>query len=259
MAELKRSEAAVEEPPRLVVDLGRGARGKSEWLRWVAETAPKKRPLRIIDADPDHQTLCQLFPEAVKPPSNEGPDRRAWIEEQIVGLINAANGDGQRHDMLLDLGGGDQLMKRLGAEVRVVEVLEESGVDVTAIYMVGPSEDDLSFMADVESKRLFCPKRTAVVLNAGVVPGDRSVERAFAPLLESDIIKAILRPDRGGKLLKMPALTCMPQLYAAGIKTFGECLTPEGMKKIGPFNAARVRNWLAEMAKLRTALGDWLP
>jgi hypothetical protein len=140
---------------RLVVALGRGKTGKSTMLRYVAETAGTDRPLRILDADPNNQTLALHFSHAERPPSVEGVDRRSWVEEQIERMVLASAGESGLHDALLDLGGGDRLMKRLGDEVGLVQILEESGIDVTAIYMVGPHEADLSDLREAEQSGSF--------------------------------------------------------------------------------------------------------
>src|ERR1700759_2008364 len=70
-------------PAKLVLALGRGKTGKSVMLRWIAETAQHNRRLRIIDADPNNSSLANIMADAERPPSDDGEDRRLWIEKQI--------------------------------------------------------------------------------------------------------------------------------------------------------------------------------
>jgi hypothetical protein len=246
--------------PKMVVTLGRGKVGKSVWLRWLAETAERKRPLRIVDADTNNPVLSQHFKEAERPPALDGDDKQAWIEQQFNELVRAATDDATRHDMLLDVGGNDILLKKLGAEVQIAEYLEESGVDPVAVHMVGTDEEDLRYLTEVEEKRLFCPKATVIVLNKGLVPSTRSWEMAFKPIIESAIIQKITSPARGAKIVVMPALGCMQQLEIAKLRSFKAALYPEGMQKVGGIAARRVRFWLEkEMPEMRAKIADYLP
>jgi len=244
--------------PKLVVTLGRGSKGKSVLLRYVAETSARSRPLRIVDADPSNDSLSRFFPgEAVSPQSLDEEDRRVWLEKEFWDMIE------RRYDMLLDVGGGDLLVKRLGAEVGLAQALEAEGIDLIAIHMLGPDLDDLHYLEDVETKGLLQPKHTVLMLNAGLVPPTSRPSAAFATVLESPIVKRVRADETNGRqvlLVVMPCLPCMRDIEAAGLPNFASALTPQGRKMIGPFNVVRVRRWLnEEMAELRNSLGDLLP
>jgi hypothetical protein len=256
VAEMESQTTAVR--PRLVVALGRGRTGKSTFLRYVAETSSRTRPLRILDADPNNQTLCKHFPDAERPDIVDGAERHGWVESQIERMVLAAAGEGDVHDALLDLGGGDRLMKRLGKEVGLVPALEEAGVDVTAVHMIGPHDADLTFLDEVETSGLFSPRRVLVILNGGLA-GDRSVAKAFGSVTTSPVLEKIGSAARGGRIMVMPPLACMSVLEEKDAPSFAWCLTDEGRRAVGIFNAQRVRTWLDGMSQLRAECGNWLP
>jgi hypothetical protein len=253
-------DQAIRRRPKLVVTLGRGKTGKSVWLRWVAETATRRRPLRIIDADPNNQALARHFKEAEVPPTVDGDEKRSWIEAQMNDMMDAAGDPTRRYDMLLDVGGNDQLLKRLGHEVQIAEVLEAEGVDPVAVHMLGPDDDDLRYLEDVENNNLFRPKATVLVVNAGLVPMTSDPKHAFRGVLSSEIVKRVTSPERGGRLVFMPALGCMREFESLGIRSFRAALRDDGPRRIGRLNCVRIRNWLErDMAGVRATLSDLLP
>jgi len=254
-----RADQAAPRRPKLVVTLGRGKTGKTIWLRWVAETAARSRPLRIIDADPNNQALARYFSEAELPPSVDGEDKRAWIEAQMNDIMEAAGDNARRYDLLLDVGGNDQLLRRLGKEVQIADVLEGEGVDPVAVHMLGPDDDDLRYLEDVENNNLFRPKATVLVVNAGLVPPTSDFTIAFGRVLRSEIVQRVTSPERGGRLVVMPALGCMREFESLGIPSFRAALRDDGPSKIGRLNCVRIRNWLREMEGVRATLADLLP
>jgi hypothetical protein len=244
--------------PKMVVTLGRGGNGKSIFLRWVAETSKGIRPLKIVDADPNNRTLDAHFSDVLVPPAIDGEDKRVWLEDRFNDLIESASDDAKQHDMVLDVGANDLLLRRLGREVQLAEALEEGGVDPVAVHMLGAEEDDLRYLEDVENGNLFCPKATVLVLNKGKVAPTRSWELAFGPIIESAIVKRVV--ERGGKLVAMPALGCMPEVVGKGIHRFSNAAGDEGRKKIGILNARRVRFWMEqEMPAMRRQIEEYLP
>jgi hypothetical protein len=238
--------------PRVIIALGRGRTGKTVFLSWRAETAERDIPLRIIDADLNNPVLSQRYP-GVDVPSGVDDDRRIWLEKQIGDLMAAASTDA-RHDMLLDLGGGDLLVKQWGSDLGLASLLEESGVDVVAVHMLGPDKADLAYLEDVESRNLFCPKRTALILNRGLVSPGRSAAEAFREVLASSVVKRVR--DRGGRVAFMPPLSCMAAVERHDLK-FREA--GQAHAKLGPFDPIRVRRWLdVDMPAMRAELGDWI-
>jgi hypothetical protein len=247
----------VERRPILVIASGRGKTGKSAILSYIATTRRRTRPLRIIDADPKNASLSARLPEADTPPAI-GEDRRIWIEQQFDKLVADA-GTEHEHDMLLDLGGGDLLLKQWGHQIDLSSALIEEGVEPVLIHMLGPDDADLSHLADVETGRVFAPPRTIVVMNAGLVPPTQSAREAFKRIAGSALVQSV--QNRGGRVVVMPSLDCMRELEQAGL-SFADVLAEgsDASRKLGFANMRRVRRWLREdMPAMHAKIADWLP
>jgi hypothetical protein len=239
--------------PKLVVTLGRGRTGKSVFLAWLAEAVSGR--LLVVDADPP--VLSDRFPQAETLPAGmDGEDRRVWVEGQIERMIEIA-GTPDQADMLLDVGGNDILLKRLGRELKLAEMLAAAGVDPVAVHMIGPDDADLGYLREVEDRGLFCPAMTILVLNKKLVKDGRSHEAAFAPVLQSEIVGKVLA--RGGRIVSMPSLACMDEIEAKGV-TPRQAMERWRDIKLGLFNLTRVRLWVEDdMPAMRAKVADWLP
>lgn len=251
-------ERPAQRRPRMVVALGRGKVGKSVFLTWLAESSARACPLRIVDADPNNPVLVTRFPDAVAP-EGEGPEeRRMWLEREFERLIERA-GTAEQEDMLLDVGGNDQLLKRMGGEMKLADLLIENGVDPVAVHIVGPDEADLRYLEDVENRGLFCPPMTVLVLNEGLVSSGRDPLKVYETTLSSDVVRKVTSPARGGKLVFMPELACLREIEAKGC-TPGRAMTEWRAINLGLFNHTRVNRWMREqMPAMRAELEGWLP
>ena len=244
---------------KLVVALGRGKTGKSVFLRWVTESAREAgADVRVLDADPDNKALSSCFPDAETLPPGDGEDRRLWLEDRLNAMVEAAKSGKGGYHAVLDVGGNDRLLRALGAEVGLVDLLEESGIDTVAVHMLGPDEADLRYLEDVEATGSFKPKSVVLVLNAGLLRTGQSVNVAFRPIMDSAIAKRVLSDERGGKWAMMPSLACIREVDQSGIRSFREAAT--AVKQIGLFNARRIAFWLdRDMPELRAKLAGFLP
>ena len=224
--------------PRMVVALGRGKVGKSVFLTWLAESSARRYPLRIVDADPNNPVLVRRFSDAIAPEGDGPEERRMWLEREFERLIERA-GTADQEDMLLDVGGNDHLLKRMGGEMKLAELLIENGVDPVAVHLVGPDEADLRYLEDVESRGLFCPPMTVLVLNEGLVSSGRDPLKVYETILRSEVVRNVTSPARGGKLVFMPELACLREIEAAG-STPGRAVTGWREINLGLFNRTRV-------------------
>lgn len=250
MADHKTATKAIEaarRKPRLYLPLGRGKTGKSVMSRVIAEVMPRPFDLRVIDADPNNQSLKGFCPQAEVPPAVDGDDRRVWIEGVAEEMMATADSPEKHRDVLIDLGGNDLLLKRLGGD-GLAELLEASGVTPVAIHMLGTDDADLSYLREVEQAKLFCPKAVLLVLNVGIVSASRDPQLAFKPILESEIVKLVV--ERGGKIVIMPALDklLMEKIEdpAVGIPSFKFAASVEGARKLGMLNSHRVKLWMEQ-------------
>jgi hypothetical protein len=240
--------------PKFIVPLGRGARGKTWWTRWAVERAQDQgRSIVVADADRTNATLSAYFSDVVVPPSADESDMRDWFAAFCEQLI------AQRLTAIMDLGGGDLLLKQLAREIGLVSFLEANGLEAVAVHMLGPDRDDLAYLRDVEQDGLFAPKATILVLNEALVPKGRSVEAAFKPALESPVFLAALK--RGAKSIWMPRLAPAHEVDDRRM-TFAAAeasRVKEGQSPIGPWNRQLIANWRRDMERNFAPVADWLP
>jgi hypothetical protein len=249
-----RSVSAGPARPKFIVPLGRGARGKTWWTRWAVERAQDQgRSIVLADADRTNATLSGYFAGVLTPPSADDDDMRDWFaafcEQQIEDRFTA----------LVDLGGGDLMLKRIAREASLTTLLEGHGIEVVAVHLIGPDRDDLAYLRDMEADGLFAPAATILVLNEGLLPKGRSTQAAFQAVMENPIFQAAVR--RGAKIVWMPRLTPAHEVDERRI-TFAAAeasKVKEGQKPIGPFNRQIIANWRRAMEQNFAPVAAWLP
>ena len=249
------STTSASAQPLCVIPLGRGTRGKTWWVRWaVGRALVHGREVVIADADRTNATLSAFFDRVVTPPSADEADMRDWfaafIERQIA----------DRFTTLIDLGGGDLILKQLAREIGLVGFLERYGICPVAVHLLGPDRDDLAYLHDVEQDGLFAPAATILVLNEALVPRGRSDKAAFqSTILEHPtFLKAL---DRGAKVIWMPRLAVAHEVDSRRL-TFTaaeENQVKPGQTPIGPWNRQLIQNWLADMEGNFAPVAHWLP
>ena len=253
MAENLASSTAAPRP-KFIVPLGRGARGKTWWTRWAVERAQDQgRSVVLADADRTNATLSGYFSGVLTPPSADDDDMRDWFasfcEQQIEDRFTA----------LIDLGGGDLMLKRIAREASLTNLLESHGIEVVAVHLIGPDRDDLAYLRDMEADSLFAPAATILVLNEGLLPKGRSAQTAFQGVLDNPILQAAVK--RGAKIVWMPRLTPAHEVDERRI-TFADAeasKVKEGQKPIGPFNRQIIANWRRAMEENFAPVSAWLP
>ena len=239
---------------RLVIPLGRGARGKTWWTRWAVERAQQAgRDVVVADADRTNATLSAYFAGVVTPPSANDADMRDWFGAFCDQLIE------RRLTAALDLGGGDLLLKRLAREIGLADFLEANGVQPVAVHLLGPDRDDLAYLRDLEADRLFAPEATILVLNEALVPQGRSVQAAFGSVVEHPIFLAAVK--RGARPVWMPRLVPAHEVddrrlpFAAA--EAGR--VKDGQPPIGPWVRQYVAVWRRAMEANFAPVAGWLP
>jgi hypothetical protein len=241
-------------PPKLVVTLGRGARGKTWWIRWAAGRAHDQgRIVAIADADRTNATLSAYFGKVVTPPSADDDDMRDWFKDLCEQQIE------KRYSIFLDLGGGDLFLKKIAREIRLATFLGSHGVETVAVHLIGPDRDDLAYLRDLEEGGLFAPQATILVLNEALVPAGRSVETAFKVVLDSPIFRDAL--TRGAKSVWMPRLAPAPEVDARRL-TFAAAEAgnvKEGQSPIGLWDRELITLWRRVMEQNFAPVADWLP
>lgn len=253
------SPAAVDHPnpnpkkAKIIFPLGRGSRGKSFFARWLIDRAQMQgREIVVADADRTNPSLTAYLNGVLTPPSAEDREMNEWFkalcEQQIA----------QRFNLLIDLGGGDLLLKQLARRIGLVRFLEANGIDTVAVHLIGPERDDLAYLRDLETDGLVAPEATILVLNESLAPQNLSIKAAVQPVLEHSIFKAAL--NRGAKLVWMPRLDIAHEINARRLSfTAAEAgAVAEGVPPLGPWNRQLITMWLRAMEHNFAAVASWL-
>ena len=240
--------------PKLVVPQGRGARGKSVFVRWAAERAVRAgRPVLVADGDRTNATLAAFFQEVTRPPSPDGDAVTAWLSA----LLDAQTE--HRASLLLDLGGGDLVLKEYARDLGLVEFCDGFGIEPVAVHLIGGDLDDLAYLDAVETTGIFAPPRTVLVLNEGVLPPGRSAEPGFAAVRANPVFQAAVA--RGARVAVMPRLGCMAAVDTARLQ-FADAESGRAGRGGAPFSPTgrqQVKKWRAAMEAAFAGVSDWLP
>jgi hypothetical protein len=248
------AQAAITEP-KFIVPLGRGSRGKSWWARWAVERAQSQgREVVVADADRTNPTLSSYFEGVTAPPSADDRDVREWLAAFVEAQIE------QRFTALLDLGGGDLILKRIAREMSLVDFLGQHGIRPIAVHLLGPDTDDLAYLRDVETDNLFAPEATILIFNEALVPSHRTPRAAFTETVETHPILAKTL-ERGARLVWMPRLEPAQDIDTRRL-TFAAAeasKVKEGQTPIGPWKRQQIATWRRAMETAFAPVAEWLP
>ena len=240
---------------KLVVPLGRGARGKTWWVRWAVERAQSQgREVVVADADRTNATLSSYFAGVASPPSADDRDVREWLAAFIEQQID------QKFTAVLDLGGGDLVLKRVAREIGLVGFLTQYGIHPVAVHLIGPDPDDLAYLRDVETDGVFAPEATILVLNEALVPIHRTPRAAFEQTVQAHPILA-QTIERGARLVWMPRLEPAGEVDSRRL-TFAAAeasRVKSGQAPIGPWRRQQIAAWRRAMEEAFAPVADWLP
>ncbi len=247
--------------PLFVVLAGRGGGGKTLLLRWICERVfAGGRTVVIADGDRTNRTLPLFFDGVLAPPSSDDRVLRRWLEAIIEEMI------AKRFHVVVDLGGGDMVLKQLAIELALQELLETAGVLPVILHLLGPEVESLGYLASVEAdpadptrQPLFAPERTALILNEGLMPEDLDPAEVFAPIREHKVFRAALR--RNARAVVMPRLKPAYEINRRHL-SFADAVagqTKEGLPPLGVTDRQRVRMWLRAMDAAFTPIAEWLP
>jgi len=241
-----------------VVVSGRGRVGKTTAANTIVQFCRSKgATLKVWNADRQNEThsLNTFHPDALRPPTGDPEDKRLWLEERFD---EQARG---RFDVVLDMAGGDPLVRQLAKEARLVRTLARRGVQVTSVQVLGPDVADLDYLKLSMDGGLFMPEATVLLLNAGLVRSGRSMEAAFAEVIGSEVFMGAL--GLGAKLVFFPSLLCMSAVNDRGL-TFTEAMRgaiKPGQEPVSFFDQSRVEIfWEDELPKFFGEIpAAWLP
>lgn len=233
--------------------IGAGNTGKTTFLRWMIERGETTAAIAALD--PENRELKDYFPGIQEPPSHDPAGVRSWLERFLEFVME------NQASAALDFGGGDTSLAQLVADTPdLASAMEDAGVSPVAVYLLSPRLTDLSALAAMEQSG-FQPKATALVLNEGRADPTMARDEAFDRTMRHGVFKAAI--DRGAVQLWMPRLIPAKEVEDRRV-TFAQArdaTIPEGRKvtPLGPFDRARVRQWLARMEEEFAPIASWLP
>ena len=236
---------------KIVFVIGRGKTGKTTLLRWIAEIALQAgRPFLMADIDPTNASFSSYFPDVSRPSGFEPVEVRAWLQRFIAYAV------AQNTTALVDLGGGDTVLRSLLAEMPAIfSEIEAAGLAPVALYLCGPQPDDLAPLVTFAS-HAFTPAAHAIVFNEGVAEAGLPRLKSFAEIMRHPTVAAEIQS--GGLVLWMPRL-----FAAAAVESrralFADVRDGKTAWPVNLFDRARVRAWLELMERRFAGIASWLP
>ena len=236
---------------------GRGRVGKTVVANTMVQFFRKHGAnLEVWNSDRQNEThsLNLFHQDASRPATDDPEEKRAWFEG------NLDRQGHQRFDVVMDMAGGDPMIRQLAGDVRLVQTMERSGIRAVAWHVLGPEAADLDYLRLSMDGGLFMPKATFLVLNTGLV-NLRSVEAAFATVINDKVVKLAI--DQGAILVWFPRLICMQALIDQGL-SFEDAIrgvTKPGHQSLSMTDEARVEIfWEEQVPKFFGELPpEWLP
>ncbi len=235
----------------LVLPFGRGARGKTFYIRWlIDELRNQGIDIIIVDADRSNATLSAFFPDVITPLSAEDVDVEDCLRTLTEGVMV------RPRTATVDFGANDLTIKRVSRKLGGFDAyLASGGIRGVAVYVFGPDREDLALLRDMEDG-VFAPAATILVLNEALLPPGASV-RLFDAIIEDPIFQAALR--RGAIPVFMPRLEAAREVNrhrlgfiaaAAGVPG------PDGTR-IGPWNRGLINAWRGIMVGNNQPVMGW--
>jgi len=239
--------------PKLVILNGRGHSGKTVTAQWIIDRAQMQgREIYIGDADPTNGALAAYFDNVSRPPNADLDDTEDWVKAFIDRLII------ERFNAIVDSGAGTTIWKSLNRKLDFTDLAQKFGLEFVSIYLFTPDIDDLAVMRDLEDSG-FAPEATILVLNEGVVPGHRSFETAFKPVIDHPVFKAARQ--RGAQMVAIPRLGSATEI---GLRRLTMSAAERGESKgghppLGPISRQLITTWLRTMEQNFSHVAHWLP
>jgi hypothetical protein len=227
-------------PPVLLVAMGRQRVGKTSFLNALTEYVRARggQPeVWNIDSQNTAHTLSAFHADTREPEETKAAEQALWLDRQMEHQKR------ERCDVVLDVGGGWTPFNTLtnGGDAHLA--IEEDGVSLVAIYLLGPDEGDISYLDMMQNRHMLRPERSLIIFNEGLISDGRSARSAFAPIRAHPVVTDAI--ERGTLVSFLPALQDMPKL-AERRQSFAAFIGREeaaGFVPSSSFERLRVRRW----------------
>jgi hypothetical protein len=198
---------------------GRGRVGKTVVANtYVQFCRARGARLEVWNADRQNEThtLNLFHPDAARPATDGAAEKGFWFEANLERQAR------ERFDAVLDMAGGDPMVRHLARDVRLVQTMARHGLRAVAWHVLGPEPADLDYLKLSIEGEFFTPAATVLVVNTGLLVSGRSAERAFSEVCDHRVVVGAL--EKGAKLVRFPALACMSAIIEQGLSF------PDGMR-----------------------------
>ncbi|NHN86054.1 FAD-binding oxidoreductase [Acetobacter musti] len=227
--------------PTLLVAIGRQRVGKTTFLKSLAEITTQqggKPEIWNTDSMNRSHTIASLGSHVREANSTSAAGQAAWLEEQIERLVDT------RQDAILDIGGGWTAMHELIRSSPLVAALDEIGISLVTVFMIGMENADIDYLEDLQTKHRFLPPKTAIVINEGLLPVGVETPRAVAEILNNNTVLKTL--DRGAAHGVFPAVNGLKKIADRGqsFMDFAANKPVSGMPASSVFDRLRMNRWL---------------
>jgi len=213
--------------------------------------------LEVWNSDRQNEThsLNVFHADASQPATDDPEEKRLWFEGNLDRQVRG------RFDAVMDMAGGDPMVRYLGRDIQLVRTMERRGVRSVAWHVLGPDAADLDYLRFSMEGGLFMPAATLLVINTGLVGGGRAVEKAFDDVCSHPVV--IEAVEQGAKLVWFPKLICMSVVSEQGL-SFDEAMrgtTKPGYASMSFTDEARVEIfWKDHVPAFFAEIPpDWLP
>jgi len=250
--------AGPQETKKSEIVSGRGRVGKTTVANAIVQFCRERGAnLQVWNADRQNEThsLSTFHSDATRPPTDDPEEKRLWLEG---GYDRQAR---ERFDSVLDMAGGDPIVRQLAKETRLIRTLERRAIMPVSWQVLGPEVADLDYLKLSMDGGIFMPAATLLVLNSGLVRSGRSVKAAFAEVTAHKVfVDAVAQ---GARVVWFPPLTCMSAVTDRGL-TFAEAkngVTKPGHEPLTFFDQTRVEIFWDDYipAFFDSIPPDWLP
>jgi hypothetical protein len=237
--------------PKCWLVVGRGRTGKTTLIRWIGERAASSdNAVVLADLDRTNATLTSYMSGVVRAPTLDDAGTVQWLQKIISNTMT------NQVSTLIDLGGGDTALVQLAGEVPdMPAMVHETGVELVVAYLLGPQPDDLSPLATLRN-RGFSPAATVLILNEGLLGAGVDLETGFASVQGHSVFRAAV--DAGAIVVRFPRLIPAAEIEKRRI-SFIEARDALVQPALGPFDRARIRQWLDRMDYEFAPVATWLP
>ena len=245
---------------KVVFLAGPGNSGKSTLALFVVDEAVQAgREIVVIDADRVNPTLTNRIPHIVaRAPATSDEALRGWLSRTVFDRLGSLPAD-----VLIDVAGGDLSLVALRRLIDLRTLFDEAGVALVVLYPITPRVDDLAVLIQQQEAGLQA-HATALLLNEFRVPGDQTVERAYAQVqAHPAFLRAVAE---GAAVIRLPTLVPAAAVEARGI-TLDEAASGEEVRRedgrivppLGPIDRGMVRQWQELTRTALAPIASWMP